>query len=121
MELATASPKLTIVRHFQIEDDVETDIGDGEIPEDLMAFAEQVRGNGQARVSVTTPMDIKIYGNGSGASVTVTLECNQDDETIAGVIRHLGQWTRFFAKEQCLIADEEFRQMYAQRYPGKQL
>ena len=121
MELERLQPKMMITRVIKLDSIVTTDVSDGDVPEEIMAFADAVVGNGQARVSVSTPMDMKSFGNGSGASVSITLSCNQDDETIATVVRQLGAWTRFFAKEQCVIADDEFRQMYAQRYPGKTL
>jgi hypothetical protein len=112
---------MMITRAIKLDNQLTTDVSEGDVPEEVMAFSDAVVGNGQARVSVSTPVDMKTFGNGSGASVSITLSCNQDDETIATVVRQLGAWTRFFAKEQASMADDEFRQLYAQRYPGKQL
>lgn len=39
-------------------------------------------GDKQARVSVSMDLGDKSFGNGFGAHVTVSLTCNQDEETI---------------------------------------
>jgi DNA-binding protein YbaB len=55
---------------------------DTPIQENLMKAAEELLGDAAARVSVTMDMSSKSYGNGASAMVTVSLSCNQDDETI---------------------------------------
>lgn len=56
------------------------------IPEELMKAAEELLGDAQSRVSVTMDLSSKNFGNGASAMVTVSLNCNQDDETIADAV-----------------------------------
>lgn len=43
---------------------------------------EELIGNGDAKVSVSLNMKDSSYGTGFGAHVTVTLTCNQDEESL---------------------------------------
>lgn len=112
-------PKVTGWREIVIDKQSTRDTYEGEVPEEIMAFAESVIGNGQARVAVSCDMGLKDFGNGSGAGVTISVSCNQDDQTIANVTRTLGQYTRFYVQEQLKAADEEFQKVYYQKHPEK--
>ena len=62
---------------------VERKTYNGNIPEELMDQFADLVGNGLARISVGADIAQKDYGNGTGGSVTVTVTCNQDGETMA--------------------------------------
>jgi hypothetical protein len=55
-------------------------------PKELMDAYEQVAGNGLARVTVSTDMGIKDFGTGAGSMVTISLACNQDQQTMQSAL-----------------------------------
>lgn len=112
-------PKVTGDVEILIDGESTRDLYEGEVPEEIMAYAQQVIGNGQARVAVSADVSMKDFGNGVSASVTISLSCNQDDETINNVVNSLGVWTRGYAKQQMEQAYAEYQNMYAQKHPGK--
>ncbi len=118
MELYTRLPRVLITREYKIDGQVVSETSD-EVSEEIMAFADQVLGNGQARVAVTADMGMKDFGNGATGSVTISLACNQDDTTIGSVFQTLKGWTRQMARQHFEEMDKEFQQVFAQRHPGK--
>ncbi len=120
MEVDIRLPKMT--GSFEIVLDgkiVSSGIHDGSIPEEIMGYSDEVMGNGAARVAVTADVSMKDYGNGVSASVTLSISCNQDDQTIANVAGTLGQWARAFAQQNFNQADAEFQQLFAAKHPDK--
>lgn len=113
MEHIFKQPKVLIARRIEIDKQVTTDMNDGEVPEEIMAFAEQVMGNGQARVAVNADFCMKDFGNGTSASVTISLACNQDDETIGKVFNTLKGWTQQMARAHFYEMDAQFKTMIA--------
>jgi len=55
---------------------------DGQVPKELMDAYQQIIGDSKARVAVGADFAVKDFGTGAGASVTVSLSCNQDAQTI---------------------------------------
>ncbi len=84
-----------------------------------MAFAEQVRGNAGARIAVTTDFAMKDFGNGASGSVTVSMDCNEDDQTMQYVAKSLSAWTIQLAEEHYKAADAKFQQMFYEKHPDK--
>lgn len=119
MDLNVRAPVFRLAREITVDGQSYHDLYEGEVPEEIMAFADQVRGNGEARVAVGGDMAMKDFGNGVSVSVTISLSTHQDDQTIASVVRTLGQWQRFYTKEQFDLAYAEFQQLYAQKHPDK--
>jgi len=87
----------------------ETLIFEGETPRELMDQYKQLIGDGNASVSVSTDMSIKKFGAGSSAMVTVSLTCNQDQQTIAAAIDLAAQTGRYYAKAYQQQAEGELR------------
>ena len=119
MERYVHLPKVLITRSYKLDSETVTETNDGEVPEEIMAFAEQVVGNGGARVAVTADFGMKDFGNGPSGSVTISLSCNQDDATIGNVFQTLKGWTRSMARQHFEEMDKEFQQMFFQRHPDK--
>lgn len=88
-----------------------TSLSDGEVPKEMSDYSQQVMGNGQARVAVSTDMAFKDFGNGAGVSVTLSLSCNQDDATVNNVVQMLGTWSREYCKQQLAVARVEYEKM----------
>ena len=83
----------------------------GEVPKELMDAYQSVLGNAQARVSVSGDMADKEYGNGVGSMVTVTLSCNQDQQTLLQAIELAGSMARWAVKDQLGKTKSEFLQL----------
>lgn len=118
-EMYERLPKVLVSRGYKLEGESITETNDGEISEEIMAFADQVLGNGQARVAVTADFGMKDFGNGPSGSVTISLSCNQDDATIANVFQTLKDWTRGLARTHFEEMEKEFQQMFFSRHPDK--
>ena len=84
-----------------------------------MAFADAVKGDAGARVVVSTDFGMKDYGNGPSGSVSVGIDCNQDDQTIAHVAKALSLWSISFAEEHFKAADQKYQQMATEKHPEK--
>lgn len=112
-------PKVIISIRYELDGGGEAEVHNPDVPEALMAFAEQVRGNAGARVAVTSDFSMKDFGNGASGSVTISLDCNQDDQTIPYVARSLSAWTIQLAEEHYKAADAKFQQMLFQKHPEK--
>src|SRR4051812_29298488 len=77
------TPSFSIVCRCEAEGVPNTDFTyTGEVPKELMDAYQQVAGDGRARVSVSTDMGVKNFGNGASAMVNVSLTCNQDTATL---------------------------------------
>jgi hypothetical protein len=88
---------------------------EGNVPQEIMDQYQQIVGNGLARVSLGVPMDLKVFGSGAGAHVSVSLTCNQDAQTI-GVAHGLCiQSVLHFLKQDLAAALAEFEQLVAMR------
>lgn len=88
----------------------ETLIFEGETPREIMDQYKQLIGDGNASVSVSTDMSVKKFGAGASAMVTVSLSCNQDQQTIAAAIDLAAQTGRYYAKAYQAQAESELRQ-----------
>lgn len=84
-------------------------------PKEIMDAYEQVAGNGLARVTVSTDMGIKEFGTGAGSMVTVSLTCNQDQQTMQTALSLAGQMARWFAKENRQLAENELNVIIEQK------
>lgn len=111
MELHLRQPKITGSREYVIGKDSLRETYEGEVPKEMADYSQQVMGNGQARVAMTADMSFKDYGNGVSVSVTLSLSCNQDDQTINQVVGMLGTWSREYCKQQLAIAQDEYAKM----------
>jgi len=85
----------------------------GEVPKQLMDAYQQVVGNGQARVSVSTEVGAKEFGTGASSMVTVSLSCNQDQQTLLTAINLAGEMARWAAKDLLGKSETELQQMLA--------
>lgn len=88
-------------------------------PKELMDAYEQVAGNGLARVTVSTDMGIKDFGTGAGSMVTISLACNQDQQTMQTALSLAGQMGRWFAKENRQLAENELNAIIEQKALSK--
>lgn len=86
-----------------------------EPPKDIMDAYEQVVGNGLAKVSVSTDMGIKDFGTGAGSMVTISLSCNQDQQTMQNALSLAGQMGRWYAKENRQLAENELNTIIEQK------
>lgn len=87
----------------------ETFVYDGETPREIMDQYKQLIGDGNASVSVSTDMSVKKFGAGASAMVTVSLTCNQDQQTITAAIDLAAQTGRYYAKAYQQQAEGELR------------
>ncbi len=65
-------------------------------------------GDGKARVAVTVDMGIKDYGSGVSTSCTVSLTCNQDQQTLTQAAYLAEGFAKWFAKECHTRAEADF-------------
>ena len=84
-------------------------------PKELMDAYEQVAGNGLARVTVSTDMGIKDFGTGAGSMVTISLTCNQDQQTLQTAVGLAGQMARWYTKENRQLAENELNVIVEQK------
>jgi hypothetical protein len=87
----------------------------GEVPKELMDAYEQVVGNGLSRVSVSADMGIKDFGTGASAMVTITLTCNQDQNTIDRAVTLAAELARGYAMENRQRAENELAPILEQK------
>ncbi len=112
MELTRKDPKFSASCLLEAEGIPSvTLIFEGERPKELMDAYSQIVGNGLAGVSVSTDMGIKKFGSGASAMVTVSLTCNQDQQTLMQAADLAAQMGRFFVKQYQGQAENELRQM----------
>jgi hypothetical protein len=111
MDLHQRLPKITIATNIEFNKQHYTSTSDGEVPKEMADYSQQVMGNAQARVSITTDMAFKDFGNGAGVSTTITLSVNQDDATINNAVQTLGVWSREYCKQQLELARAEYEKL----------
>lgn len=87
----------------------ETFIYEGETPRELMDAYQQLVGDGNAGVSVSTDMGVKKFGSGAQAMVTISLTCNQDLQTLQQAAELAAQMGRYYAKQYQQQAEGELR------------
>lgn len=110
-ELYQRLPKVTGSVDIEVNKKHFTSTHDGEVPKAMSDYSQQVMGNGQARVAVTADMSFKDYGNGVNVSVTLSLSCNQDDQTVNNTVQMLGVWSREYCKQQLELARAEYEKL----------
>jgi hypothetical protein len=88
---------------------------EGETPREIMDQYQQLIGDANASVSVSKDMGVKKFGSGASAMVTVSLTCNQDQQTIARAIDLAAQTARYYAKAYQQQAEAELRSMLQQQ------
>lgn len=88
---------------------------EGDVPKELMDEYQSLVGNGLAKVSVSADMGIKDFGTGAGSMVTVSLTCNQDQQTIQKALSLAGHVSRWFVKENRQIAENELNGIIEQK------
>lgn len=114
MDRELSLPKLSASMSFTIKVPGEQGIEEsyvyaGSIPEEVMDAYQALIGDGKARITVSSDMAIKNFGTGAGAMVSVSLCCNQDEDTIDKAIQMAGQLARSYAMEQRAVAEEELQ------------
>lgn len=82
---------------------------EGEKPKELMDIYAQLIGDANAGISVSTDMSFKIFGSGASGMVTVSLTCNQDQQTMLTAMDLASQMGRWFVKKHQAEAEAEFR------------
>lgn len=112
-------PKLTVRREIKIGDQRINDNFEGEMPQEVYDQLAPLLGNGHGRVAVGTSMAIKDFGNGPDVSVSISLDCNLDAQTMSQAATIAGQWARHFVKEQLAIAKQEYDELAAALDPKK--
>jgi len=100
-------PSVHISTAYTLNKETFTSIGHLDLPEEYMDKYEKLLGNAQARVTVSADMSLKEFGKGTSAMVSVSLNCNQDEETIGQAIDFAGIIARTYCKEQQKLAEEE--------------
>lgn len=88
---------------------------EGDMPEQLQDQFRRIIGDGLARVSVGVPLDLKDFGSGGGAHVSVSLTCNQDANSIHQAHELAMQAALYYVKADLGKALAEFDQISAQR------
>lgn len=82
----------------------------GEVPKELMDAYQQMVGDGNAGVSVSTDMGVKNFGSGVSAMVTVSLSCNQDQTTLQNALEMAAQMGRWYANKFRDEAEQSLKQ-----------
>jgi predicted RNA-binding Zn-ribbon protein involved in translation (DUF1610 family) len=119
-ELEYRLPKIFITTEIVIKESNEViasqfEVRDSDLPRSVMDDIKQLIGDGNARVTVSADFGIKDYGTGASAMASVSLTCNQDQQTIERAARIAGDLARDFAQEQRARAEQEFEALMAQR------
>lgn len=112
MNVRIREPRFSIMCQIEAEGIPPTTfVYDGEKPKELMDQYQQIAGDGKASISVSTDMAVKRFGSGASAMVTISLTCNQDQQslqTALGLASSMGRW---FAKQYQSEAETELRNM----------
>lgn len=101
--------KVSITRKFGPQGSEIIDVGQTEIPEKYMQDCKKLVGDGLARITVSADMALKDFGSGAGAMVSVSLTCNQDQDTIDKAIDLAGEIARQYCVEQHKLAENELK------------
>lgn len=84
---------------------------EGGVPQEIMDAYQQVLGDASARVSVSADFAVKDFGTGTGTMVSVSLSCNQDQQTLLQAINLAGDMARWAAKQEFTKAEVELKQL----------
>lgn len=105
-------PKFSATLQVEIKDQPPVAfIYEGEPPRELMDQYQQLIGDANASVSVSTDMGVKKFGSGASAMVTVTLTCNQDQNTVNAAVQLAAATGRYYVKAFQQQAESELRAM----------
>jgi fructose-1-phosphate kinase PfkB-like protein len=77
----------------------------------IMDQYQKIVGDGKARVGVSTDFGTKEYGNGVSVMVSVSLTCNQDQQTMMVAMDLAGQMARYYAKEHSKLGQAEYQNL----------
>ena len=113
-------PKITISTEIVFKDSNQViasayDVDPRDLPGNIMDEIKQLIGDGNARVTISADFGIKDYGTGASAMASVSLTCNQDQQTIERAARIAGDLARDFAQEQRARAEQELEALISQR------
>jgi hypothetical protein len=87
----------------------------GEVPKEIMDEFEKIVGNGQAKVSVAVDLSIKDFGTGASAMCSVSLSCNQDQQTIDRAAALAAWAAKRFAVQYRVEAEQEIQNILTSR------
>lgn len=87
----------------------------GEVPQNIMDNFQQIIGDGKSRVSVSVDMGIKEFGTGASGMVTVSLTCNQDEQTVARAVQLAGSAAKWYAANYRNEAEQEVNKILEDR------
>lgn len=90
---------------------------EGDMPQEFQDQFQQIVGNGLAKISLGIPMDRKLFGNGAGAHVSISLTCNQDQNTINAAYALAAQAVIHYVKQNLGAALNEFNTLVNQLPP----
>jgi hypothetical protein len=88
---------------------------EGDVPQEVMDQFQRLVGNGLAKIGFSVPMDMKDFGNGTGAHVFINLTCNQDAATIHQAYLLAMQTAMYYVKQGLSQAMAEFDPILAER------
>lgn len=119
-ELEYRLPRIVIASTITIKETGQVitslyDVRDSDLPRSIMDEIKQLIGDGNARVTVSADFGIKDFGTGASAMASVSLTCNQDQQTIERAARIAGDLARDFAQEQRARAEQELEAIRSQR------
>lgn len=103
-------PKITISRTFGGKGKEFLDVAQASLPEEYMDKYKKLLGDGAAKVTVSADMALKEFGSGAGAMVSVSLSCNQDQESIESAVDMAGQLARSYCVEQHKLAEKDLQE-----------
>ncbi len=81
----------------------------GETPKEIMDRFKALIGDGNATVTVGTDMGLKNYGRGVSVMVSVSLACNQDEQTINAAVELAASAGRYYAHKFQSEGESELR------------
>ena len=105
--------KIAVHRFASSNGQVEDQFSNDTIPpEEYMRAAEKLLGDGQARVSISKELSTKDFGSGFGAHVSISLACNQDDDTIEKAAEKAGALAMELLEEHLGEAEELYNVLF---------
>ncbi len=111
-EIDTREPRFSITCQLEAKGiQPVTFVYTGERPKELMDAYSQLIGDAHAGISVSTDLSLKKFGSGASGMVTISLTCNQDQNTMMAALELAAQMGRWFAKKHQGEAEAEFRNL----------
>ncbi len=107
-------PLIKVSISQQITRDGVVDSVEGEpdhISEDYMDRAKKILGDGNARVSVSMDIATKDFGNGNGTMVNVSVNCNQDEDSILKAFQLCKELSQEYAVDSFQEGQEIFDEL----------